>query len=109
LHFQGNTVSVTIDDEVVITAPVATGSSLTSRAQIGDLSIHAGSTVHVAEILVTGVGVCSPYDLNCDGVVDSADVLLLLSAWGSDSCIADINKDGVVNSSDLLLLLNNWG
>ena len=56
---------------------------------------------------------CHPADLNCDGIVDASDLLILLSEWGKcadpDDCPADINDDGVVDSSDLLILLSNWG
>jgi len=56
---------------------------------------------------------CIPADLNCDGVVNVSDLLILLGAWGActepDACPADLNDDGVVNVSDLLMLLANWG
>jgi hypothetical protein len=52
-------------------------------------------------------------DLNCDGVVDGADLLILLSAWGecddAKNCPEDLNDDGFVDGADLLLLLSNWG
>jgi len=52
-------------------------------------------------------------DLNGDGVVDAADLLILLSAWGEcgtpDNCPADLDGDGIVNAADLLILLGNWG
>jgi glucose/arabinose dehydrogenase len=52
-------------------------------------------------------------DLNCDGVVDGADLLILLSAWGKcadpDNCPADLNDDGTVDGADLLILLAAWG
>jgi hypothetical protein len=52
-------------------------------------------------------------DLNCDGVVNVSDLLILLGDWGPcvdpDACPADLNDDGVVNVSDLLILLSNWG
>jgi hypothetical protein len=54
-----------------------------------------------------------PGDLNGDGVVDGADLLILLSAWGKcddpDACQADLNNDGAVDGADLLILLSNWG
>jgi hypothetical protein len=54
-----------------------------------------------------------PADLNCDGAVDGADLLILLSAWGDcpnpGNCPADLNSDGAVDGADLLLLLSNWG
>lgn len=49
-------------------------------------------------------------DLNCDGVINVMDLILLLTAWGPCSgCPADLNSDGQVNVTDLLLLLTNWG
>jgi len=51
-----------------------------------------------------------PGDIDGDGDVDTADLLLLLAAWGPcEDCPEDINGDGVVNTVDLLLLLANWG
>jgi hypothetical protein len=56
---------------------------------------------------------CPPADLNCDGVVDGSDLLILLSEWGEcddpDDCPADLNNDGFVDGSDLLILLSEWG
>jgi T5SS/PEP-CTERM-associated repeat protein len=49
-------------------------------------------------------------DINNDGVVNTADLLLLLAAWGDcPGCPEDLNDDGVVNTTDLLTLLANWG
>lgn len=46
-------------------------------------------------------------DLNCDQCVDSADMAILLAAWGT-SC-HDLNLDGVVDQDDLDILLADWG
>ena len=53
-------------------------------------------------------------DLNDDGVVNGADLGLMLGAWGACSggtpgCLGDLNIDGVVNGADLGLLLGAWG
>jgi len=51
-----------------------------------------------------------PADFNGDGVVDSADLLALLSSWGAcPGCPEDLNGDDVVDSADLLILLSAWG
>jgi len=48
-------------------------------------------------------------DLNGDGIVDFADLLILLSDWGPcPGCDADLNRDGVVDFADLLILLGEW-
>lgn len=49
-------------------------------------------------------------DLSEDGVVSTADLLILLAAWGPNlGSPADLNADGVVGTSDLLRLLSSWG
>ncbi len=45
-------------------------------------------------------------DLNADGVVNGADLALMLSSWGTAG--ADINGDGLTDGNDLTLLLSNW-
>lgn len=47
-------------------------------------------------------------DLNADGVVDGADLAILLNAWGSTSSPADLNADGVVDAADLAILLGAY-
>jgi len=49
-----------------------------------------------------------PGDLNGDGVVNAADLNILLAAWGTDNALADINGDGTVNAADLNILLAGW-
>jgi hypothetical protein len=48
-----------------------------------------------------------PGDLNGDGVVDGADLGLLLSNWGG-SGVGDLTGDGLVDGADLGLLLSAW-
>ena len=48
-----------------------------------------------------------PGDLNFDGIVNAADLTILLNGWGSSG--ADINGDGTTNAADLSILLSNWG
>ncbi|MBL9141443.1 MAG: hypothetical protein JNK53_06205 [Phycisphaerae bacterium] len=47
-------------------------------------------------------------DLNGDGVVNGADLGILLGAWNTADPAADLNDDGVVNGADLGLLLAGW-
>ncbi len=48
-----------------------------------------------------------PGDFNGDGVVDGADLTILLGDWGGGA--ADLNGDGLVDGADLTILLGNWG
>ena len=53
-----------------------------------------------------------PADLNQDGVVNGADLGIMLGAWGpcpSSPCPADLNNDGSVDGADLGTLLGAWG
>lgn len=67
--------------------------------------IDAGAAVRALR------AIAGPADLNRDGVVNGADLGLLLSAWGGCGvpCPADLNDDGDVNGADLGLLLSAWG
>lgn len=48
-------------------------------------------------------------DLNGDGVIDDADLLLVLFAFGASDSEADLNNDGIVDDADLLIVLFNFG
>lgn len=48
-------------------------------------------------------------DLNDDGVINGADLTILLGAWGTSDPVADLNDDGAVNGADLTILLGAWG
>ena len=51
-------------------------------------------------------------DLNDDGLVNGADLGLILGAWGictTPDCQGDLNGDGKVNGADLGLILGAWG
>jgi len=52
-------------------------------------------------------------DLNADGVVNVADLLMMFARWGiiqdSSELVADLNNDGEINTVDLLILFANWG
>lgn len=54
--------------------------------------------------------VCCPADLYPNGVVNGADLGILLSEWGStDPVSADLNGDGTVDGIDLGAMLGAWG
>ena len=56
---------------------------------------------------------CRRSDLDGDGVVDLADLLMLLAAWGVCECTYPCPGDGDLNGrvevADLILLLTDWG
>ena len=52
---------------------------------------------------------CCDGDLTGDGLIDGADLTVLLSAWGSDNPVCDLDHNGTVDGSDLTRLLAAWG
>jgi hypothetical protein len=50
-------------------------------------------------------------DVNLDGIVDDADLLAVLFAFGQtgSGLPEDVNSDGVVDDADLLTVLFNFG
>ena len=81
----------------------------------GDQAAIAGPfflTNRGAAYVFTGMsGVCVPGDLNGDGVVDLADLGILLADFGctGGACAGDIDGDGDTDLADLGILLANFG
>jgi len=50
-----------------------------------------------------------PADLDCDGVVDGADLGRVLAAWGDGHGPADLDGNGRIDGADLAQLLAAWG
>ena len=50
-----------------------------------------------------------PADFDGDGSVGSADMALMLGAWGTPGGPSDLDASGTVGSGDLALLLGAWG
>lgn len=53
-------------------------------------------------------------DVNGDDVVNVADLLCVITDWGTcpappQSCLSDLNSSGSVEVADLLLVITNWG
>ncbi|MFO0873676.1 MAG: hypothetical protein U0575_06855 [Phycisphaerales bacterium] len=92
-------------------ATITTGNSVYQNSAMG-ISFGDGTPgVHsyVATVSIGCVG-----DINRDGIVDGADLGVLLGNWGSTTCAADstasdLNQDGVVNGADLGILVSSWG
>jgi serine protease len=86
---------------------MATGSPQTSGS--APLSQHIGPrpNLHAA---VVELGLTCPVDLSHDGVVDGADLAMMMGAWGACSnCVSDFDGSGVVDGADLAELLAAWG
>lgn len=75
-----------------------------------DEDVPGESTHEVTLRLEVTIGDTDPLgDLNGDGIVNGADLGLLLGSWGvCGGCPADLNGDGIVNGADLGLMLGAW-
>ncbi|MDZ4755483.1 MAG: dockerin type I repeat-containing protein [Phycisphaerae bacterium] len=69
---------------------------------IDDYTIASGSGIDWTQPIDGG----DPADLDGNGVVNSADLAILLGGWGTSA--GDINGDGTTNATDLALLLAAW-
>ncbi|MGA1017379.1 MAG: endonuclease/exonuclease/phosphatase family protein [Phycisphaerales bacterium] len=47
-------------------------------------------------------------DLDGNGLVNGADLSILLGNWGSKGGVADLDGNGLVNGADLSILLGHW-
>jgi len=61
-----------------------------------------------ADSILDSCLIASP-DLFVDGMVNSADLAVLLSLWGTSDPRPDLDGDGIVLGADLALLLSSWG
>ncbi|MCA9285841.1 MAG: hypothetical protein KDA22_11530 [Phycisphaerales bacterium] len=94
---------------------LSAGGNFSITGTIGQADAHAsmaGDGYSLAGGFWAGAGStpgspCSP-DLNGDGMVDGADLGLLLAAWNGTG-IADLDQSGSVDGADLGLLLGSWG
>jgi hypothetical protein len=85
-----------------------------SNDNIVGLSGGGGTPTGFEESDLSGSDDCGdpiiPGDVNGDGLVNVADLLAVVDAWGPClTCPEDINGDGTVNVVDLLIVVGNWG
>jgi hypothetical protein len=73
----------------------------------GSYSVTFTNACGTIESVAAAVSFGCPADLDGSGVVDGADLGLLLNAWGAGT--TDITGDGFVDGADLGRLLSSWG
>jgi len=112
-------VAIATDPDLVNTVAIATvtGSSWTVPA--GALACDTQYYWGVVANGVGGTSVSTPgvftlttgllADLNGDSIVDTADLGVLISVFGSVGPVGDLNGDGVVDTADLGLLIGGFG
>lgn len=76
---------------------------------ISDLAeLLAGASDANGDYIVDGCSIASP-DLYVDGIVNSADIAVLLSLWQGNDLRGDLNLDGLLSGADIAVLLSAWG
>ena len=88
------------------------GDGIVDYGQILDGTLEDANGNGVPDCCDEGVD-CDPClgDVNFDGIVNGADISVLLGFWGLNGkpVAADINKDGQVDGADLAQMLGSWG
>jgi len=88
-----------------------------SKARFVRVRVPPGSCCTVEIDAISAVSAKRPSfaagDINRDGVVDGADLAIVLGTWGTDGALengasSDLNDDGVVDGADLAVVLGNW-
>lgn len=104
-EFQNRNAALSTSAEGGVVNQIATfGEDENGEIYIAD---HGGQIYKI--IPASGDGVCIPPlvgDLDLNGVVNGADLGILLGAWGTSTY--DLDGDGLTSGSDLGLLLSNW-
>lgn len=77
------------------------------------ISTQLASASAVATTTIVGIGGPCPADLDGNGIVDGADLAIVLGHWG-DTCacgcsLGDVDADGIVDGVDLSIVLGSWG
>jgi hypothetical protein len=73
---------------------------------VGELTYISMLNVRVE---ITDTTIACPEDLDANGSVDVADILVLIAGWNGADPILDLDNDGIVGVSDLLLMIAAWG
>ena len=110
-HTVRNTELATSIDGFTLNQIVSFGEDELGEMYIVDQGSGAGSGQIFKLIPATGDAACAPpcvaADLDCNGVVDGADLSMLLNNWGSAG-VGDIDASGSVDAADLAAMLNAW-
>ncbi|MFM7051386.1 MAG: hypothetical protein ACKOYN_04525 [Planctomycetota bacterium] len=89
------------------TGLVAGTYSQTATVQVSDENLpgaQSGTLTLNLSVTVTGG---NPADLDGNGIVNGADLTILLSQWGTAGS-ADLDGNGTVGGGDIAILLNSW-
>jgi hypothetical protein len=106
--FEETFVPVTGTEYVILTAGDVESQFIFANCPVGYVINYGDEQVSIT--ITEGISIA---DLDCNGVVDFNDLLLLLPAFGpcpegGIPCRADVDASGEVDFNDLLILLSAW-
>ena len=90
--------------------PVNLGPTINSQANEAAPTLYAdGLTLYFrSQGILNQVAILPIVDLNDDGIVDAADMCIIVDHWGTDNSLCDIGPmpwgDGIVDVQDLIIL-----
>jgi hypothetical protein len=90
-------------DQSAWVSTTANTETITLKAASAGLILHGPTDYETTE--APGI----PGDINGDGVVDTADLGILIGVFGTNTPGADINGDMIVDTADLGILIGNFG
>ena len=96
-------------------ATLALGATSALPATAADLLVSGWSSANVLKCSAEVPDDCeTPGDLNGDGVVSVADLLVVIVNWGpcpggEPFCPGDLDGNGAVGVADLVFVITNWG
>lgn len=103
-NFRLNTASGAIATPAQFAAVLADLEAFRISAEYGS---QVAEETSFLDSVAFGVLPCAA-DLNEDGVVDGADLTLVLGAWGGPGT-ADLDESGTVDGGDITVILGAWG
>ena len=91
---------------------VAPTNAMQIRFRISDFPDNSTTEAAIDNVVVSGAqcpaATPCPADVNNDGVVDGADLGLVIGGWGQPGA-SDVNEDGTTDGADLGLVIGAWG
>lgn len=92
---------------ITVTTALPAGSTIVIIVGIHSQTFHPCCFREITLTVPAQAGSATPGDANADGIVNGADLAMLLSNWGAAGS-TDFNGDGQTDGQDLAILLANW-
>ncbi len=84
-------------------------SCLMNKGVRGPFRLPASVLDRLPDLNGVGAQCVSDGDVNFDGIVNIADLSIIISRWGTGDRAADQNRNGVVDISDISVVISTWG